>query len=70
MTAPQLPAEVRALLAERRARTYGQARLEASTRRAAWRIIRDRRSVPRDRHHLTDPGRRAHGAAARNPEEN
>ena len=40
VTAPQLPAEVRALLAERRARLYGRDRLEASTRRAAQRIIR------------------------------
>ncbi|WP_327335871.1 hypothetical protein OG384_04355 [Streptomyces sp. NBC_01324] len=41
MTAPtpEQRAEIRALLAERRARLYGQARFTAATRRAAWTTI-------------------------------
>lgn len=44
MTAPapeEQRAAVRALLVERRARLYGQARFTASTRRAAWNLIRN-----------------------------
>lgn len=36
-----LNAEIRALLAERRARLYGRDRFTAAGRRAAWRIARE-----------------------------
>ncbi|MCX5145103.1 hypothetical protein [Streptomyces sp. NBC_00338] len=37
---PSIPAEVRALLTERRIRLYAQARFTAAGRRAAWTTIR------------------------------
>lgn len=37
---PEQQAAIRALLAERRARLYAQARFTASTRRNAWALIR------------------------------
>jgi len=42
MTGHQVHAAVRALLVERRARLYAQARFTASGRRAAWNLIRTR----------------------------
>ncbi|MFE9855569.1 hypothetical protein [Streptomyces sp. NPDC005780] len=40
MTDQDIRAAVRALLAERRARTYARTRLEASARRTAWNMTR------------------------------
>lgn len=42
---PEQRAEIRALLAERRMRLYAQARLTASTRRAAWALIRQQKDT-------------------------
>jgi len=39
-------AAVRALLVERRARLYAQARFTASGRRNAWNLIRTRKDTP------------------------
>lgn len=44
-SAPEIPAAVRALLAERRLRTLGRTRFEESTRRAAWNLIRTARKA-------------------------
>jgi len=43
---PEQRAAVRALLVERRARLYAQARFTASGRRNAWNLIRTRKDTP------------------------
>ncbi|WP_187285451.1 hypothetical protein [Streptomyces sp. OR43] len=43
---PEQLAAIRALLAERRLRLYGQARFTASARRNAWRIARTEQPRP------------------------
>ncbi|MEU9947045.1 hypothetical protein [Streptomyces sp. NPDC047939] len=45
MPDPQTQAAIRALLAERRARLYAQARFTAATRRNAWRTIHSQKDT-------------------------